>query len=174
MSKLENMRGIEIAPFRAVSSGPQTLEQLFGEGGFSQWIDTHRALVQHHPYEPVEFLWHEGPKETWGHGQNLLIAALRDGVGAAEVAPYALFDFPGGLFLVATADENDPADLEETVSAMMRWIEASPVFEYGDFPASGMCNMPNPDGAFDLSLGIAQQQIYLPLKKRRNTADTGR
>jgi len=26
--------------------------------------------------------------------------------------------------------------------------------------------MPNPDGAFDKALGIAQQQIYLPLKFR--------
>ena len=52
---------------------------------------------------------------------------------------------------------------------MMRWIEESPVFEYGDFPASGMCNMPNADGAFDNALGIARQ-IYLPLKKRAAAA----
>ena len=49
---------------------------------------------------------------------------------------------------------------------MMNWIKNNPVFEYGDFPKSGMCNMPNPDGIFDKSLGIAQQQIYLPLKFR--------
>lgn len=30
----------------------------------------------------------------------------------------------------------------------------------------GRCNMPNPDGAFDKALSIAQQQIYLPLKFR--------
>lgn len=166
MSKLQNMRGIEIPPFRAVSSGACTFSELFGENGFSAWLAAHPALLQRHPYEPSDFLWHEGPKETWGHGQNVLIAALRDGVTAQDIAPYDIFDFPGGLFLVAAADENDPADLEETVSTMMRWIETSPVFTYGDFPASGMCNMPNPDGAFDGALGIAQQQIYLPLKKR--------
>ena len=97
------------------------------------------------------------------------VATLRDGVAAGDAAPYEIIDFPGGLFLVATADENDPADLEETVSAMMRWIEESPAFEYGDFPASGMCNMPNADGAFDNALGIARQ-IYLPLKKRAAAA----
>lgn len=49
---------------------------------------------------------------------------------------------------------------------MMTWIENNDVFEYGDFPKSGMCNMPNADGAFDKALGIAQQQIFLPLKFR--------
>jgi hypothetical protein len=49
---------------------------------------------------------------------------------------------------------------------MMQWIKNSDVFEYGDFPKSGMSNMPNPGGAIDKALGIAQQQIYLPLKFR--------
>ena len=79
-------------------------------------------------------------------------------------------EFPGGMFLVATGDESDSADLEETVSGMFAWIEDSDVFEYGDFPISGMCNMPNPDGAIDKALGIAQQQIFLPLKFRGNQA----
>ena len=95
---------------------------------------------------------------------NIYIYAVKDEVTEKDVAPYELFEFPGGIFLVATADEKDNADLEETVSCMMDWIKASAVFEYGDFPKSGICNMPNPDGAFDTALGIAQQQIYLPLK----------
>lgn len=47
---------------------------------------------------------------------------------------------------------------------MYTWIENSTVFEYGDFPKSGMCNMPNPDGVADKAMKIAQQQIFLPLK----------
>jgi len=49
---------------------------------------------------------------------------------------------------------------------MFKWINDNDVFEYGDFPKNGMCNMANPDGAIDKALGIAQQQIYLPLKFR--------
>jgi len=60
----------------------------------------------------------------------------------------------------------DSDDLNETVDCMFKWINDSDVFEYGDFPKSGMCNMVNPDGAIDKALGIAQQQIYLPLKFR--------
>lgn len=163
MSKLRNMRIIEIPRFRAVSSGEQTLDEIFGrEGGFSSWVKAHDRLFKKHIFEPLDFLWHENrdvDKSVW-------ILAIKDDVTEADTSPYAIIEFPGGIFLVATGDENDSADLEETVSGMFDWIKDSDVFEYGDFPISGMCNMPNPDGAIDKALGIAQQQIFLPLKFR--------
>ena len=163
MSKLQNMRLVEIPKFRAVSSGAQPIAALFGdETGFQSWVNAHDHLFQKHIFEPLDFLWHEDHdinKSVW-------ILAVKDDVTAQDTAPYELMEFPGGMFLVATGDENDAADLEETVSGMYDWISRSEVFEYGAFPASGMCNMPNPDGAIDKALGIAQQQIFLPLKFR--------
>jgi len=166
MSKLHNMRGIEIQKFRAVSSGLKTLNEIFGENGFNSWVNDNRCIVKEHMYEPTAFLWHEDEKITWDSGRNIFVVAINNNVTAADVAPYEIVEFPGGMFLVATGDENDSEDLEETISCMMTWINDSTIFEYGDFPKSGMCNMPNPDGAFDKALGIAQQQIYLPLKFR--------
>lgn len=166
MSKLHNMRGIEIKSFRAVSSGPKTLRQLFGENGFQEWVSSHPDLFLEHMYEPTAFLWHEDAHIAWESGRNIFVLALKEGVTEADVAPYEILAFPGGMYLVATGDEKDNGDLEETISCMRNWIASSPIFEYGDFPKSGMCNMPNPDGAFDSALGIAQQQIYLPLKFR--------
>ena len=159
MSKLQNMRGIEIPSFRAVSSGLKTFDELFGEHGFLLWVNAHRPLLKTHLYEPCDFVWHEGDLNIWA-------LAVQDNVMAEDVSPYEIIDFPGGIFLVATGDESDNDDLEETISCMFTWIKNSDVFEYGDFPKSGMCNMPNPDGAFDKALSIAQQQIYLPLKFR--------
>ncbi len=163
MSKLKNMRLVEIPRFRAVSSGARTLGEIFGgEGSFSAWADAHSHLLKKHIFEPLDFLWHEDrdiDRSVW-------ILAVRDEVTEEDAAPYEIIEFPGGMFLVATGDENDSADLEETVSGMFDWINGSDVFEYGDFPISGMCNMPNPDGAIDKALGIAQQQIFLPLKFR--------
>ena len=166
MSRLKNMRGIEIKKFRAVSSGLKTMSQLFGKDGFAEWLEAHRHLTKEHAYEPTDFLWHEGDKETWGHGQNIFISAIKDEVTETDVFPYEIMEFPGGLYLVATGDERNNEDLNETVNCMMTWIKNNEIFEYGDFPKSGMCNMPNPGGAFDTALGIAQQQIYLPLKFR--------
>ena len=160
MTKLQNMRIIEIPEFRAVSSGLKTFEEIFGAGGFSEWIDVRNVhLIQKQIFDEAGFLWHEGDK-------NILIRAIKDNITEHDTYPYEIIKFPGGMFLVATADENDRDDLEETVSCMMEWIKHSEIFEYGDFPKSGMCNMPNSDGIIDKALGIAQQQIFLPLKFR--------
>ena len=163
MSKLHNMRAVEIPKFRAVASGAKTLAELFGgEGSFLSWVNKHKKLFKEHIYEPQDFLWHENQdvnKSVW-------VLAINDDVSETDVEPYGIIEFPGGMFLVATGDEKDNNDLEETIGCMRAWINNSEVFEYGDFPQSGMCNMPNPDGAIDTALGIAQQQIYLPLKFR--------
>lgn len=160
MSKLRNMRLVEIPPFAAVSSGPRTLHDLFGRHGFDRWVAAHPCLIRPPLYEPLNFLWHE----DCDIDQSVLIYAVREGVSAADTAPYDLIEFPGGMFLAATADENDPDDLNETISDMLDWIRSSSVFELGGFPESGMCNMPNGGGRIDRALNIAQQQIFLPLK----------
>lgn len=107
MSKLNNMRVIEIPKFRAISSGIKTLEELFGEGdSFSVWVNHHRQLLKDHIYEPQDFLWHENDdinRSTW-------ILAVKDEVTEADTAPYEIIEFPGGMFLVATGDENDDDD----------------------------------------------------------------
>ena len=163
MSKLQNMRIIEIPKFRAVSSGPRPLHALFGgENTFENWVNAHKHLFVEHIFEPQDFLWHE----ECNVDQSVWIFPIKSHVTEADVAPYEIMEFPGGLFLVATGDESDPDDLNETVANMYQWIKNSDVFEYGDFPKSGMCNMPNPDGAADQALNIAQQQIFLPLKIR--------
>ena len=163
MTKLQNMRIVEIPKFRAVSSGPKPLQAIFdGPDSFDSWIKAHRHLLAGHVFEPQDLLWHEERKID----KSVLIVPVKADVQAADVAPYSIIEFPGGIFLVATGDEKDDADLNETVSNMLEWIENSPVFEYGDFPESGMCNMPNPDGLADRVLNIAQQQIFLPLKIR--------
>jgi len=118
-------------------------------------------------YEPTDFLWHLDENITWDTGRNIWALAVRGDVTAADISPYEIIDFPGGLSLVATGNEKDNNDLNETIDCMMDWINNSDVFEYGDFPKSGMCSMPNPDGRFDGALGIAQQQIYLPLRIRQ-------
>ena len=169
MTKLSNMRIVRVREFTAISSGERTMDDIFGENGFDSWCHAHEELFAEHIYEPNDFLWHVGDPSTYGRGLNVLIRAARDGVTADDAAPYELIRFPGGIFLAATADETDPGDINETVAGMIDWINRSPVFEYGDFPKSGMCNMPAPDSDIDRALGIAQQQIFLPLKFRKES-----
>jgi len=163
MSKLQNMKAIEIKKFRAVSSGWITNAEVYG---FYTWVNQNQHLLVRHMYEPTEFMYHDDSALPVGEIKNTVILAINDDVTEDDTAPYEIVEFPGGMFLVATADELDTDDIEETVSCMHKWINDSGVFDYGDFPKSGMCNMPNADGTIDKALGIAQQQIYLPLKFR--------
>lgn len=93
MSKLKNMRAIEIPKFRALSSGIKTLDELFGPGdSFSSWVNNHRYLFKEHIYEPQDFLWHENNdtnRSTW-------VLAIKDEVTEADTAPYEIIEFPGG------------------------------------------------------------------------------
>lgn len=161
MSKLQNMRLVEIPRFRAVSSGTRPLEEIFFvENSFSKWVDAHSQLMKKHIFEPQDFLWHENDDIN----KSIWIVAIKDNVTDNDTAPYEIVEFPGGMFLVATCDELDSDDLNETVLNMREWIDRNEIFEHGDLP--GMCNMPNPDGAIDQALGIAQQQIFLSIKLR--------
>jgi len=163
MSKLQNMRAIEIPKFRAVSSGANTFDNIFGEGGFGKWIESNKHLVKNLIYASPDFMWHEDNdinKSVW-------IWAINEDVTEADTVPYEIIEFEGGMWLVATGDENDSADLDETYQGMVKWIENSGVFESDERPGHrGMCHMPNGGGAIDKALGIAQQEIFLPIKLR--------
>jgi len=161
MSKLKGVRVIEIPPFRAVSSGQHTFAELFNEGGFDQWIGEHKRIIKMSVYgHAYDFMWHEeddADKTVW-------IWAVKDGVTEADVVPYELIEYEGGMFVVATADENDNKDLDEVVSGMCKWIKKSGLFERDERPGHrGMGHMVG-CGAIQEALGIAQQEIFLPVK----------
>ncbi|MCL2638980.1 MAG: hypothetical protein FWD48_11505, partial [Oscillospiraceae bacterium] len=149
-----NMRVIEIPKFRAVSSGLKTHDELFGENGFEKWKNDNHHLIKQMIYEQPDFWWEEEDKNIW-------IWAIKDDVTKEDTAPYEIIEFEGGIFLVATQDENDNND--ETVSCMFKWIESSEVFEYN---GKGICNMPSGNSAIDKALGVSQQQVFLQLKYR--------
>ena len=163
-SKLNGVRIIEIPPFRAVSSGQHTFDELFGEGGFGQWMQAHMNFVKMSVYgHAYDFMWHEddnADKTVW-------IWAIKDDVTEADVAPYEIIEYEGGIFVVATADENDNKDLGAVTRTMAKWIEKSGVFERDERPGHrGMGHMVG-CGAIQKALGFAQQEIFLPVKFKK-------
>lgn len=80
MSKLQNMRIIEIPKFRAVSSGPSSFDELFGEDGFDRWIGAHSHLLKDLIYACPDFMWHEDNDIR----QTVWIWAVREDVTEAD------------------------------------------------------------------------------------------
>jgi len=157
--KLGGVRVIEMPRFRAVSSGLRGPDEIFGEGGFDQWMGEHMRLVKTSVFgHAYDFMWPED--ET----HSVWIWAVKDWVTEEDVAPYELIEYEGGMFVVATADEDDPKDLNQTVKGMMKWISKSGVFELDERPGHrGMGHMVG-CGAIQKALGFAQQEIFLPVK----------
>ena len=160
MSKLNGVRIIEIPKFRAVSSGFATFDEIFSEGGFDKWMQAHMKFAKMSIYgHAYDFMWHEGNKSIW-------IWAVEDWVTEANTAPYEIIEYEGGMFVVATADENSGADLSEVTGNMAKWIEDSGVLERDERPGHrGMGHMVG-SGAIQNALGIAQQEIFFPVRLR--------
>lgn len=160
MSRLNGARVIEMPPFRAVSSGYDTFDRIFAPDGFNKWIGDHGSMIKQSIYgHAYDFMWHEDDKTVW-------IWAVEDGVNAADTAPYELLDFEGGMYVVATANEDDSDDLWEVTSTMAKWIADSGVFEDDSRPGHrGMGHMVG-CGAIQKALGFGQQEIFFPVKFR--------
>jgi hypothetical protein len=157
MSKLGNVRIIDIPKFKAVSSGIDTFDNIFNVNGFWNWIETHRRLIKNLVYASPDFMWHEEGKSIW-------IWAIEDWVTEADTAPYKSIEFEGGIYVVATADENDSTDLDEVVNSMKKWIENSGVFEMDDRPGHRGMGHCIGYGSVNDAIGMSQQEIFLPVK----------
>lgn len=58
LKKAPEVRIIQISPFRAFSSGVDTIENVLG--AFQQWQEEHNHLVRKMMYGASDFLWFEG------------------------------------------------------------------------------------------------------------------
>jgi hypothetical protein len=156
MSKLNGLRIIDIPNFRAVSSGSQPLDKIFGESEFQKWHRANSHLWRDTFDRAPDFAWHEQ------EGYATWIWAVKDNVTAADCTPYELIEFKGGIYAVATADPNDSADINEVVSNMLKWIENSTVFERDENPPRyGMYHMVGVGG-----ISFRQQELFIPLKPK--------
>jgi hypothetical protein len=158
MGKLNGLRIIEIPNFRAVSSGSQPFDKIFGDNGFDNWMKTKRHLVRDTFYANPDFMWHEQDGyATW-------IWAVKDNVIAADCEPFDLIEFKGGIYAVATADEKDNADISDVYSSLTKWIEKSGVFELDVPPRYGMGHMVGI--GLTKALGLEQQELFIPIKHK--------
>jgi len=162
MSKyLANVRIVEIPKFRAVSSGYVEHEKIFDVLGEWMFNPANSNKLKKSLYCAVDFMWHENDKTIW-------IAPIEDWVTEADVAPHEIIEFEGGLYVVSTANENDPDDRKHVGSDMVKWVEESGVFEMDFRPSHvGMAvPIPSKSDIINKTLGYEQQEIFYPIKLR--------
>ncbi len=118
-------------------------------------------------FDCFDFLLTKDDKAEW-------ICAVKDDVTNADVMPFKLLDFPGGLYAMAVNIDEDNESIQKVEDKVLRWIENTN-FEY-DTSRSVMFNMPylyedGRDTAYrdiEKGLGYKQMQRYFPIKLKED------
>lgn len=157
LKRAPEVRIVQINPFRAFSSGMDTIENVMGP--FQEWQEQHNHFVKKMMYGSPDFLWFEEDKAVW-------IWAVEDGVTESDVAPYELIHFEGGLYAAAMSVDGDDDIGNRVHGGILQWIEHSG-FELDDRPGHRtMGHMLNPTEEIKKALGYDQMDLYVPVKIR--------
>lgn len=158
MKKAPEVRIIQINPFRAFSSGLDTIDSVMGT--FQQWQEEHNHLVKKLIYGAPDFLWfEEDMRAEW-------IWAVEDWVTEADVEPYEIIEFAGGLYAAAMSVDGDDDINGRVYEGIKKWIETSN-FSLDERPGRRtLCHMVNPTDEIKAALGYHQLDIYVPIMVR--------
>lgn len=159
MKKAPEVKIIQINPFKAFSSGLDTIDNVMGT--FQQWQEEHNHLVKKIIYGAPDFLWfEEDMRAVW-------IWAVEDWVTEADVKPYEIIEFKGGLYASAISVDGDDDINGRVYEGIKKWLETSG-FELDEQPGHRtLCHMVNPTDEIKAALGYHQLDIYVPIKVRR-------
>ncbi len=161
--KIPDIMVVRIPEFKAVTCGDQPWGEMFKEGGYMYQLWQYCHLYKSVIFDCFDFLMTKNDKAEW-------ICAVKDGVTNADVSPFKLFDFPGGLYAMAVSIDEDNESIQKVEDKVSRWIESTN-FEL-DKDRSVMFNMPYlyEDGRdiayrdIEKGLGYKQMQRYFPIK----------
>lgn len=159
LKKAPEVRIIQINPFKAVTSGGDTIDSVMGT--FQDWQEAHNHLIKKLLYGAPDFLWfEEDMKAVW-------IWALEDWVTEKDTYPYEIIEFEGGLYAAGMSIDGDDDVNGRVYNGIIKWVENSG-FELDDYPGHRtLCHMVNPTEEIKEALGYQQMDIYVPIKIRQ-------
>ena len=152
--KIPDIMIVRIPGFRAVTSGQVSFEELFG-GDFDPWQESHNHLFKHVIFDAADFLCEKDGIVQW-------IWALKDNVTGADVAPYEIIEFPGGLYAAAVSVDGDGESNNRVRNKMERWLEGTNFVMDKDRGLMG--HMIYVDDEIKEGLGYHQMNLYAPIK----------
>lgn len=159
--KVPDVMVVRIPEFKAVTSGLHSWEEIFKPGGYMFQLWQYFHLFKPIFFDCLDFAL---PKDDKGE----MICAVKDGVTSADVGPFELIDFPGGLYAMAVSIDEDDESIQKVHDKISKWVESTN-FEV-DNSRSFMFNMPFLDeeneynNDIERGLGYKQMQRYVPIK----------
>lgn len=159
--KIPDVMVVRVPPFRAITSGEQTWMDLFKEGGYMFQLWQYYRFFCPVIFDCLDFAFPKGDKCE-------MVCAVKEGVTQADVLPFQLIDFPGGLYAMAVSIDGDNESIQKVQDKICQWVDNTN-FEV-DKSRDFMFNMPYLDeenlynSDIEKGLGYKQMQRYVPIK----------
>jgi len=151
--KVPDVMIVKIPKFRAVTSGLVSWDEVFG--AFGQWQEAHGHLFEEIIYDSPDFLTSDDGKAEW-------FWKVKDEVTDADVAPYKITDFQGGLYAVAVIIDGDDESHGRVNAKIKKWLETTNFAE--DYSRLSTGHMIYVDEEIKKGLGYDQMSLYIPIK----------
>lgn len=154
-NKIPDIMIVKIPRFRAVTSGLESFDVLFGE--FEAWQQAHNHLYQPVIFNCPDFLYGKEDKAEW-------IWAVKDEVTEVDTYPYNIIEFPGGLYAVAVTVDGDGESNSKVMQKIEKWLNNTNFVMDNDRYVMG--HMIYPIEEIKEGLGYNQMNLYVPIKLR--------
>ena len=154
-NKVSDVMIVRIPSFRAVTSGLASWDEVFG--AFHQWQPAHTHLFKPVIFDCPDFLTGKDDKAEWFWG-------IKDEVTEADVTPYEITEFQGGLYAVAVSVDGDGESHNKVRGKTEKWLESTNFIIDSDRRFAG--HMIYVDDEIKEGLGYHQMNLYAPIKLR--------
>ena len=151
--KIPDVMIVKIPGFRAVTSGLVPWDKVFGE--FGVWQEAHQDFYKSVIFDCPDFLTGKDDLAEW-------IWGIKDEITAADVAPYNIIEFQGGVYAVAVSVDGDGESHDKVRKKVKKWLETTNFTE--DSSRLSMGHMIYPHDDIMEGLGYHQMNLYLPVK----------
>ncbi|MDE6739490.1 MAG: MerR family transcriptional regulator [Lachnospiraceae bacterium] len=155
--KVPDIMIVRIPPFRAVTSGVMSYDDIFGE--FQLWQEAHNDFYKPIIFESPDFLSENNGKLEW-------IWRIKDEITEVDVTPYEIIEHPGGLYAVAVSIDGDDESGNKVLHKIEKWIERTN-FVIDDNRATSV-HMIYVDDEIRKGLGYHQLNFYAPIKLKND------
>jgi len=155
-NKVPDVMVVRIPNFRAVTSGLASWDEVFG--AFHEWQSAHLHLFKLVIFGCPDFLTGKDDKFEWFWG-------IKDEVTEADVTPYEITEFQGGLYAVAVSVDGDGESHNKVRSKMEKWLEGTNFIIDNDRRFAG--HMIYVDDEIKEGLGYHQMNLYAPIKLKK-------
>jgi len=155
--KVPDVMIIKIPNFRALTSGLVSWDEIFG--AFEEWSNARSHFFKSVIFDCADFLTGKDGKAEWFVGVN-------DEVMDADVEPYKIVEFHGGLYAVTVSVDGDGESHNKVRAKVDKWLETTNFIE--DESRAKMGHMIYPHDDIMKGLGYHQMNLYLPIKLKED------